>query len=192
MQTLPPYCFFLWQVIKYVLTFLPFTLHNLWKLPGVNDAYPLLKLILDNLKIFLGNLKYTCIFLSFLNLGMTPVALLLMWINLIPAWISNYIHYNVCWIYLTIPKLQWLHHWSLGMDKYFHPTLYWACDYLSMMWLQLIYVNKRGQSSPYSYSWKISTHLYCLFNVMDIDKLMTEVAGFQGPWYWTFYFNFIA
>ena len=36
------------------------------------------------------------------------------------------------WNYLPIPKLQWCNHWSLGMDKYFYPTLCWACDYLSM------------------------------------------------------------
>ena len=26
------------------------------------------------------------------------------------------------WNYLSIPKLQWLHRWSLGMAKYFHPS----------------------------------------------------------------------
>ena len=28
------------------------------------------------------------------------------------------------WNYLSIPKLQWLHRWSLRRDKWFHPTLY--------------------------------------------------------------------
>ena len=28
------------------------------------------------------------------------------------------------------------------MDKKFHPTLYWSCDYLSMLELKLIHVNK--------------------------------------------------
>ena len=37
------------------------------------------------------------------------------------------------WNYLSIPKLQRCNRWSLGMDKWFHPTLYWACDYLSML-----------------------------------------------------------
>ena len=37
--------------------------------------------------------------------------------------------------YLSIPKLQWCNRWSLGMDKQFHPTLYWTCDYLSMLGL---------------------------------------------------------
>ena len=48
------------------------------------------------------------------------------------------------WNYVFIPKLQRYSHWSLGMDKLVHSTLYWACDYLSMMWFKLIYVSKVG------------------------------------------------
>ena len=47
------------------------------------------------------------------------------------------------WIYLSSPKLQWCDCWSLGMDKWFRPTHYWACDYLSMLGLKLIHVIKR-------------------------------------------------
>ena len=35
--------------------------------------------------------------------------------------------------YLSIPKLQRVHFWSLGMDKLFHPILYWAYDYLTIL-----------------------------------------------------------
>ena len=35
------------------------------------------------------------------------------------------------WNYLSIPKLQRLHRWSLGMDKLCHRTLYDGCNYLS-------------------------------------------------------------
>ena len=48
------------------------------------------------------------------------------------------------WNYLSIPKLQRLHRWSLGMDKYFHPILYNGCDYISMLGLKLNHVSKRG------------------------------------------------
>ena len=51
------------------------------------------------------------------------------------------------WNYLSIPKLQRLHRWSLGRDKKFHPTLYQVCEYLSMLGLKLIHVSKRGQWS---------------------------------------------
>ena len=40
------------------------------------------------------------------------------WLGLISAWISNHMLNEVCgWIYLSICKLQWLHRWSLGMNK---------------------------------------------------------------------------
>ena len=48
------------------------------------------------------------------------------------------------WNYLSIPKLQRCNRWSLGMDKIFYPTLYWACNYLSMLGLKLNHVSKRG------------------------------------------------
>ena len=47
--------------------------------------------------------------------------------------------------YLSIPKLQRLHRWSLGMDKQFHPTLYSGCNFLSMLGIKLIHVSKRNQ-----------------------------------------------
>ena len=37
-------------------------------------------------------------------------------LTLIPIWISNCMPSKV-WDEILIPKLQWLHHWSLGMDK---------------------------------------------------------------------------
>ena len=46
--------------------------------------------------------------------------------------------------YSSIPKLQCLHRWSLGMDKLFHPIHYWPCDYLSMLGSKLIYASKMG------------------------------------------------
>ena len=33
------------------------------------------------------------------------------------------------------------------MDKYFHLTLYQACDYLSMLGLKLNHVNKKGHKA---------------------------------------------
>ena len=48
------------------------------------------------------------------------------------------------WNYLSIPKLQRCNRWSLGMDKQFHPTLYQAGYYLSMLGLKLNHVSKKG------------------------------------------------
>ena len=49
------------------------------------------------------------------------------------------------WNYQFIPKLQRLHRWNLGMDKYFQHTVYSACDYLSLLGLNLVHVSKRMQ-----------------------------------------------
>ena len=46
--------------------------------------------------------------------------------------------------YLFISKLQCWNRWSLGMDELFHPTLFWACNYLYMLGLKLNHVSKRG------------------------------------------------
>ena len=49
---------------------------------------------------------------------------------------------NVGWQYLYIPKIQRCSFWSLGLDELFHPTFYWANDYLSMLGLKLVHVSK--------------------------------------------------
>ena len=77
------------------------------------------------------------------------------------------------WNYLSIPKLQWLHHWSLGMDKQFHPTLYNGCNYLSMLGLKLNRVSKRG----YWPDWRIWLSLVqmmvcCLYDTELLFKPM--------------------
>ena len=59
--------------------------------------------------------------------------LLLTWINLNPSmdkWLHT--HKNVGWNNLSIPKLQWLHRWCLGMDNSFHLTLYYLYKYSIM------------------------------------------------------------
>ena len=46
-----------------------------------------------------------------------------------PAWDENYI---------SIPKLQRLHRWRLGMDKEFHFAFYDEYNYLYMLGLKFI------------------------------------------------------
>ena len=52
------------------------------------------------------------------------------------------IHYEV-WdeISCSFPNFN---SWSLEKDMWFHPTLYWACDYLYMLRYKLIHISKRG------------------------------------------------
>ena len=76
-----------------------------------------------------------------------------MWKNVLPinkqdmskAWMNNHVaQESVGWNYLSISKLQWLHHWSLGKEKKFHLTLYDGCNYIFILWLKLIHASKRG------------------------------------------------
>ena len=46
------------------------------------------------------------------SVGLHYGPLYLQGLTLIPAWISNYIHYKA-WDYFYISKRQWLHRWSL-------------------------------------------------------------------------------
>ena len=43
-------------------------------------------------------------------------------------------------------KLTQCYRWSSGMDKELLPTLNMGCNYLSMLWLKLIYISKNGLS----------------------------------------------
>ena len=65
------------------------------------------------------------------------------WLTLIPAWISNYIHYKV-WDEITYPFLFLNFNGCLGVDKQFHPTHYNGCYYLSMLGFKLNHVSERG------------------------------------------------
>ena len=63
---------------------------------------------------------------------------------------QSHTQYSVRWNYLSIPKLVWLHCWSLVMDNQFHPTLCNGCNYLSMLGLKIINVSNRG---PRDHNW---------------------------------------
>ena len=64
-------------------------------------------------------------------------------LTLILACIRIYIHYKK-WDTIIHSQTSKVHRWSLEKDKWFHPTLYWACGYLSMLGLRLIHISKRG------------------------------------------------
>ena len=52
--------------------------------------------------------------------------------------------------YLSIPKLQRLHCWNLGMDKQLNPKLYDGCNWLCILGFKLIYISKQGNCYPSS------------------------------------------
>ena len=72
--------------------------------------------------------------------------------NLSHPWQNNGLNY------LFIPKHQRCNRWSLGMNKYFYPTLHWAYDYLSMLGLKLIHVSLQGFIGMASFDVRVSIH----------------------------------
>ena len=61
------------------------------------------------------------------------------------------------------------------MDKLFHPTLYWVCDYLSMLGYKLIYVCKRDPSLVVSHG--DVSHIvdaYCMIR----NRASDDIDGF--------------
>ena len=63
-------------------------------------------------------------------------------LTLTPAWISSH-RFNKVWDEIAFPFRDF-NGCSLGMAKWFHPTHYNGCNYLSMLRLKLIHVCKRG------------------------------------------------
>ena len=61
--------------------------------------------------------------------------------DLLKPSMDKWLHQN----YLSIPKLQRLHRWSLQIDEYFYPTTYGAGDYLSIFGLMLFHISKGAQ-----------------------------------------------
>ena len=53
------------------------------------------------------------------------------------------------WNHLSIPKRQRSYRWRLGIDKWFHPTLYLSCDYLFIQGLKSNHVSKRDPMCIY-------------------------------------------
>ena len=79
---------------------------------------------------------------------------LITWLN----FLSNHPQWGVEWNYLSIPKLQKLHCWSLGIDESFHHTLYWMIllihtiisDWMCQCsWQLLNYHSKHERTGPY-------------------------------------------
>ena len=91
-------------------------------------------------------------------------------LTLIPAWISMNIS-NKVWDEI-VPQIQWLHCLSLGMDKWFYPTLHNGCNYLSMLGLKLIHVSKH---TPEHYVSTVFIYVY----VVCICKIFV----FNDCWY---------
>ena len=76
------------------------------------------------------------------------------------------------WNYLSILKFQQLYRWSVGIDKYIHPRLCWACDYLSMLELKLIHLSKSGPR--WASLWQ---YALCLTNIIKWTHLKKSLSN---------------
>ena len=103
--------------------------------------------------------------------------LLLTWISFYSS-IDKLSHplQSVWWNYVSISKLQWCKLWSLGMNKWSHPTICWACDYSFMLELwQLIHVSKKG---PWRQAWVLANPLHHvryfrrMWHLLDINTMI--------------------
>ena len=82
------------------------------------------------------------------------------------------------WNYLSLLKLQWHSCWSLGMDKWFHPILYCAFYYLSMLGLKLIHVTNGGPG--------INLSLYkCTKILRNTFLVYIYIYIYIYIWWWT-------
>ena len=70
----------------------------------------------------------------------------ILWVALIPAWISNYVHCKV-WDEITYPFPNFnggtVEVWE-WISNFIPPFTSWACDYISMLGLKLNHVSNRG------------------------------------------------
>ena len=108
----------------------------------------------------------------------------------IPAWISDHMLCKI-WNDITypFPNFNGRNCWSLGMDKWFHLTLHDLCNYLSMLWLKLIHVNKWDHSTMWcDVIWSLGmdkwfhSALYWACNYLSIVGLKSSsVFGKRAP-----------
>ena len=83
----------------------------------------------------------------------------------------------VGWNNLSIPKLQRCSRWIQRMDKYFHPTFYWAYDYLSMLVKCYIFQNTGRDVIP-SRTIVIQTLYGCFYFLGIGGKISCMVKSF--------------
>ena len=78
---------------------------------------------------------------------------------------SSYLHNGIFYTGNIAFSILWLtiNRCSMEMDKWLHPTFYWACDYLSMLGLTFNHVNI-GHHVSILLSWDMYYFGTCLYN----------------------------
>ena len=104
--------------------------------------------------------------------------------------LSYYIHYEV------MGEITYPFQTVMILDEQFCPTLYWACDYLSMLGLKLSHVCKQG---PWSYISDnnlsklqpvvVYWHASSLISAA-LDDMVLQIQGLQKS-YWLYYWGYL-
>ena len=96
--------------------------------------------------------------------------LLLTWVNLIPAWISNHMPNKVWNEILMHSETSTLDRWCLRMNNWFHPTLYNQCNHISMQWFKLTPFSKLGPRGQPHQPFRILTRYTYVHTSRDAYK----------------------
>ena len=120
-----------WNATACTMVFTQWRVNHCYRWYNIGGNYEILRLSIKMANMYRSWRYNRCV--TQCTLG----PLLLTSINFNPTWISKYIRYNV-WDEMTFPFLKF------GNGQVISYHIYWACDYLSMLRLWKIHVNKRG------------------------------------------------
>ena len=90
------------------------------------------------------------------------------------TWISKYVHHKVCMKLLIHIQSRRCRNWSVGMDNEFHPTLYWACKYLSILGIKLIILLNKRHPRLLRFDRTTRASLFHKLNIMTNKDLVTS------------------
>ena len=96
--------------------------------------------------------------------------ILLTYMNLIPAWMSNYTYFKVWGEITYLPQLQRCSQWSLRIDKQFHHILCWTRNYLSILGFKLIHISESKK-----HPWPLTFDYFCIRNYLSTQPSQCHV-----------------
>ena len=72
-----------------------------------------------------------------------------------------------------------------GTETQFYPTLYNGCDFLSIVWLNLIHISKKGQGRGkyelcFTLMVNMSMFIFTSYNYMLCDKISISIDDMVG------------
>ena len=82
---------------------------------------------------------------------------------------------------ISIPKLQGRSTWMFGIDKHFHPTLYWTYDCILVLRLKLklIYVGRISPSIQivHEFELRLTWRSFCYYKLWDVYPVYCSISS---------------